>query len=147
MKISTKERFENNTELDEETGCVFLKNRRRDRYSTFYVDGKQMYAHRYAYTIYRGEIPKGMHVLHSCDTPACVHPIDLYLGTHQDNMTDRNKKGRTAKGEKIASHKLTDKQVEWVKKLKGVYTGVELGEMFNVTRHHISAIHTFRYRK
>jgi hypothetical protein len=33
-------------------------------------------------------------VLHRCDTPACVNPDHLFLGTAKDNALDREAKGR-----------------------------------------------------
>lgn len=37
-------------------------------------------------------------IMHSCDNPACCNPRHLTKGTHGDNMKDKVKKGRQAKG-------------------------------------------------
>ena len=72
----------------------------------------QRYAHRASYVKHKGEIPKGMHVLHSCDHPNCVNPEHLRLGTHQENMAELRAKGRAygAKGEANYSAKLSEAQ-------------------------------------
>ena len=59
---------------------------------------KWQYAHRISWLINHGKIPKDKHVLHHCDNPSCVNPKHLWLGTHQDNIKDRDKKGRTRNG-------------------------------------------------
>jgi len=51
-------------------------------------------AHRACYIAYYGDINNGLFVCHSCDTPSCVNPNHLFLGTHQDNVDDREMKGR-----------------------------------------------------
>ncbi len=51
-------------------------------------------AHRMAYAIVHGPIPTGISVLHHCDTPLCINPDHLFLGTQMDNVHDAMQKGR-----------------------------------------------------
>ena len=69
------------------------------------------HAHRVSWMLHRGEIPEGVCVLHTCDTPSCVNPDHLFLGTHKDNEQDKMRKGRKPVGEKIPWHKLSEDDV------------------------------------
>ena len=76
---------------------------------------KHEYAHRLAYKIFKGSIPKGMVVMHSCDNPACCNPEHLQLGTVKDNVHDALQKGRRPQNPDI-SRKL---DVEDVMSIRG----------------------------
>lgn len=66
-------------------------------YGVTYRDGKVVKAHRTALADHLGlslaDIV-GQVVRHSCDTPACINPEHLSLGTQQDNVDDMVARGR-----------------------------------------------------
>lgn len=66
------------------------------KYGVFALNGERR-AHRVAYTLAFGPIPKGMWVLHRCDNPPCCNPKHLFLGTRRDNIDDMIRKGRQAR--------------------------------------------------
>lgn len=83
-------------------------------YGHFVINGKDTYAHRFSWELHNGPIPDGLCVLHNCpggDNPRCVRPSHLLLGTHAENMADRNSKSRQARGEAFPQHKLTSAAV------------------------------------
>ena len=80
-----------------EKGCwLWVARKNAGGYGTFKADSKSLLAHRVSYELYVGEIPDGMCVCHKCDTPACVNPQHLFLGSHKDNAVDCVQKGRRA---------------------------------------------------
>lgn len=105
--------------------------------------GGTLLAHRVSWTIHNGEIPKGMFVLHACDTPECTNPDHLFIGDQKANMADCARKGRTAYGERQGSSKLTEAQVLAIKATLGVsqyFTQARIAKMFGVSQSQVSNI-------
>lgn len=71
------------------TGCKSPRG-----YGVVGVGGKAQRAHRFSWTLHNGPIPNGMVVMHTCDTPLCVNPSHLKLGSQKDNILDAARKGR-----------------------------------------------------
>jgi hypothetical protein len=73
-------------------GAVFDRG-----YGSFvWPEKKIQRAHVAAYVLFIGKIPKRkgkkkLYVCHSCDTPLCVNPAHLWLGTHRQNTEDKVK--------------------------------------------------------
>ncbi len=68
-------------------------------YGILSVAGKSVRAHRFSYEMHRGSTT-GKMVCHKCDTPLCVNPDHLFLGTAKDNTADMHAKGRFKGGQK-----------------------------------------------
>lgn len=75
------------------------------------IGGKTVSVHRLAWEEARGPIPAGMIVRHKCDIRACINAEHLELGSHLDNMRDRNERGRQARGESQGHALLTEAEV------------------------------------
>lgn len=76
-------------------GCWLWNGKRRaNGYGIFGLCGYPYGAHRFAYFLINGNIPKGHIICHKCDNPPCVRPDHLYCGTHKDNSKDAWDRGR-----------------------------------------------------
>lgn len=90
-----------NSKLNPDTGCLEWQGSRTDRgYPRTKVGGrrgKTILLHREVYRLTFGEFDSKLSVCHSCDNPPCVNSNHLFLGTHQDNIIDRDRKHRQAR--------------------------------------------------
>lgn len=120
-------------------------------YGVFGFRKRRFPSHRFSYLVSHGDIGE-LHVLHSCDNPLCCNPKHLFLGSHQENMTDRNKKGRASggslKGEESPNAKFTN---NIVLKMRELYAnGIKqdaIARKFNTSQTVVSGIVSRKYWK
>ena len=140
------------SEVDE-TGCLIYSGYVGTHgYGQIGFDKRVYRAHRFSWEAWRGEIPPGLHVLHSCDTRACINVDHLFLGTQAQNMRDMIEKGRAVH----ATRKLTpDQRAEVVRRYRSRWghwnpdgeSSNELAQEFGVSRAYITQIVREEFRK
>ena len=78
-------------------GCwLWTGAKDRDGYGVIADGRRTLAAHRVSYELHNRALPPGSLVMHSCDTPACVNPAHLSVGTKRTNALDMTRKGRRA---------------------------------------------------
>ena len=84
-----------------------------DGYGRIRINGYSENVTRVIYRAFKGEIPVGFVVMHTCDNPGCCNPKHLEAGTQQDNMKQCETRGRFAstKGTLNGRAKITEDQV------------------------------------
>lgn len=89
--LTTEERFWANVDKTNIDGCwLWLRSNNGKGYGQFVIDGKKHYAHRYAYELIKGVIPKGMTLDHLCRNPYCVNPAHLEPVSNRTNLLRGN---------------------------------------------------------
>lgn len=126
-----------------DSGCLeWVGTRGTDGYGVLRALGKQMRAHRLSYLLFVGDLPVGQLICHRCDNPICVEPSHLFPGSPADNMRDKVRKNRVARGERFRHAKLTDDAVRQIRSaIAGGELQYKLAERFGVSRTIVSLIH------
>ena len=91
-----EDRFNSKWSPEPFSGCwIWTASVNKQGYGYFKFKGKMHKAHRVSWFIRSGVFPsESICVLHKCDTPGCVNPEHLFLGTYSDNQVDALSKGR-----------------------------------------------------
>lgn len=128
-----------------DTCWLWTAGKDRPGYGVFLLPGEvKILAHRYAYILWKGPIPPGLVVMHSCDVPACVNPNHLSAGTRADNNRDAVSKNRHSFGERNGHARLTTKQVAAI--LSDSRSQADIAKEYGVHQCHISRIKSGRRR-
>lgn len=102
-----------------------------------------MLAHVASWILHGGQSPGNLCVCHHCDTPECVRPDHLFLGTNKNNSDDQKRKGRDShcikRGESNGTSRLTTEQVLEIRRLysAGGISQLSLAKMFSVSERNI----------
>lgn len=116
------------------------------------IERPGVYAHRWVFEQAVGPIPEGYEVCHNCpmgDSPSCVRPDHLWLGTHSQNIQDSYAKGRMhgntknhPVGEAHHSTQLTTEDVLRIRRLvrEGKTAQRQLAREYGVTPTAINSI-------
>lgn len=124
-------------------GCV-SKN---PGYGQFRSNMDKVRAHVVSWLIFRGSIPEGMCVCHTCDNRICSNPSHLFLATDFENNLDMIEKGRSPilrkKGEENPNSKLDEPKVKQIiEMLNSGISQKKISEQFDVSHQLISLIKT-----
>ena len=145
MNIEQKDidKFHTMYEQVTETGCwLWNKGTFKDGYGAIWSRKQMQRAHRLSYEIHKGEIPKGLDIMHSCDVRCCVNPVHLSAGTRLDNMRDCANKNRTRQGIKHPRAKLTEEAVLDIRTKR--LSNTEFAKLYNVSTRNIRGIQHYK---
>ena len=134
------ERFNQKYIVDEETGCwnwiASLNNR---GYGNFHINNKTIFAYRFSYEYFVGQIDPKLIICHNCSNRKCVNPNHLRQDTHKSNMIDMVNIVNQ-RHQKLSVHEV----IEIKKELQNYYIGQvnDLAHFYKVNHRTISGIKT-----
>jgi len=118
--------------------CWMFDSSVKTKYPQFALKGHIIRCNRIMFEVCNGVIESNMVICHKCDTPRCVNPTHLWKGTQQQNVIDRDLKGRNVKGINVNTAKLSVANVKDI--LTGIYfdkykTTLEILEVYDIAMH------------
>lgn len=119
------------SKVDKTSDCwIWLGLKDKDGYGKW----SQGRAHRVSYELAFGLISSDDHVCHECDNPSCVNPDHLWIGTNQDNTTDRNEKKRQARRHRIRPSISVESAIYAHRFLRAGARNDEIARVYGVSR-------------
>lgn len=121
--------------------CWIWTGSARGGYGKFWMNGKDVKAHRFSYEAHYGPIPEGMYGCHHCDVKLCVRPDHIFPGTHTENYLDAASKGMIVRGEKRRDSKLKEADIPLIRAWRAEGKSLPvIGKMFGVSPGTIASI-------
>lgn len=125
-------------------GCILYTGQNNGTYGQIGYRLETHLAHRAAYMVHKGPIPEGACVCHGCDTPLCINPDHLWLGSYSDNVQDMYAKRRANHAKKT---KLTETQVREVRAARAAQVSAEtIAASYGISRSYVYDIFRGRAR-
>lgn len=126
-----------------ESGCwEWTGYKSRHGYGLKWWNGKRWLSHRLLFHLMGHKLTREVFICHHCDNPPCCNPDHLFIGDIRSNTRDKVNKGRQAKGERVGTVKLTEVQVEDIRKryYEGGVTQEDLGKEYGISQVRVGMI-------
>jgi predicted XRE-type DNA-binding protein len=145
-------KFMERVEFDPMTSCwLWAGPTAAGGYGYQRYEGRVQKTHRISWALHNGYMPpRHIKVCHRCDTPACVNPDHLWLGTQADNVADMWAKGRgkppvPKRGSANPMAVLDEEQVWAIRHMirNGSFTQPQIREAYGVSQMTINRIARF----
>lgn len=137
--------------IKKQDGCwIWQGSKSSSFYGKVRINGKTFSTHRASYFVFNGDIPEGLWVCHKCDTPLCINPEHLFLGTASENRRDAMSKNRLKSiiGENNNQARFTKLQIDEMRALRSDgFTYERLSRIFNCSYTHLYRIFNKDIRK
>lgn len=90
-------------------GCWIWRGSKHDKgYARVYFKGKMYSGHRFMYELFRGNVPNGLEMDHSCKVTSCINPYHVEPVTHLENVRRGNANYNIYKTHCSNGHMFTD---------------------------------------
>lgn len=87
------------SKVDKTGDCwIWLSSKSEKGYGVFYAGGRTIRAHRVAWELVNGPIPRGMLLDHKCHRPSCVNPSHMRIASNTENQYNSKRRIDNASG-------------------------------------------------